>query len=75
MLISRGEEAGRGRARPALLAATFEAILGALYFDQGLPATRDLIVRMIDDKTQGYFARAARPQRKEFAARASVKGA
>lgn len=52
LLISRGEEAGRGRARPALLAATFEAILGALYFDQGLPAARDLIVRMIDEKTQ-----------------------
>lgn len=55
LLISRGEEAGRGRARPALLAATFEAILGALYFDQGLPATRDLIVRMIDEKTQGIL--------------------
>jgi ribonuclease III len=50
--ISRGEEAGRGRARPALLAATFEAILGALYLDQGLESAHNLIVRMIDDKTQ-----------------------
>lgn len=55
LLISRGEEAGRGRSRPALLAATFEAILGALYFDQGLPAVRDLIVRLIDDKTQSIL--------------------
>lgn len=55
LLISRGEEAGRGRARPALLAATFEAILGALYFDQGLPAARDLIVRMIEEKTQSIL--------------------
>lgn len=55
LLISRGEEAGRGRARPALLAATFEAILGALYFDQGLPAARDLIVRMIEEKTQNIL--------------------
>jgi ribonuclease-3 len=55
LLISRGEEAGRGRARPALLAATFEAILGALYFDQGLPAARALIVRMIEDKTQSIL--------------------
>lgn len=52
LLISRGEDAGRGRARPALLAATFEAILGALYLDQGLPAARELIVRMIEEKTQ-----------------------
>jgi ribonuclease III len=55
LLISRGEEAGRGRARPALLAATFEAIIGALYFDQGLPAARELIVRMIDEKTQNIL--------------------
>jgi ribonuclease III len=52
LLISRGEEAGRGRARPALLAATFEAILGALHLDQGLDAARSLTVRMIDEKTQ-----------------------
>lgn len=50
--ISRGEEAGRGRARPALLAATFEAILGALFLDRGLDAARGLIVRMINAKTQ-----------------------
>jgi ribonuclease-3 len=50
--ISRGEEAGRGRARPALLAATFEAIIGALYLDQGLDAARSLIVRLIDAKTE-----------------------
>jgi ribonuclease-3 len=55
LLISRGEESGRGRSRPALLAATFEAILGALYLDQGLEATRTLIVRMIDEKTQGIL--------------------
>lgn len=55
LLISRGEQAGHGRERPALLAATFEAILGALYFDQGLPAVRDLIVRLVDDKTQNIL--------------------
>lgn len=55
LLISRGEDAGRGRQRPALLAATFEAILGALYLDRGLDAARALIVRMIDDKTQSIL--------------------
>jgi ribonuclease-3 len=52
LFISRGEETGRGRARPALLAATFEAILGALYLDQGIEAARALVVRMIDGKVQ-----------------------
>lgn len=52
LYISRGEDAGNGRTRPALLAATFEAVLGALFLDQGLDAARALIVRMIDAKTQ-----------------------
>lgn len=55
LLISRGEEAGHGRSRPALLAATFEAVLGALYLDRGLDAARALVVRMIDDKTQSIL--------------------
>jgi len=34
----RGEEASGGRARPALLCAAFEAVVGALYLDGGYPA-------------------------------------
>ncbi|MBI4673227.1 MAG: ribonuclease III [Chloroflexi bacterium] len=55
LYISRGEEAGRGRARPALLAATFEAILGAMFLDQGLEPAHNLIVRLIDAKTQNIL--------------------
>lgn len=36
--MSRGEEATGGRTNPSLLADTFEAVLGALYLDQGLEA-------------------------------------
>lgn len=36
LLMSRGEEKSGGRQNPSLLANTFEAILGALYLDQGL---------------------------------------
>lgn len=50
LLISHGEEAGNGRARPALLAATLEAVIGALYLDRGMTAAHTLIVRMIDSK-------------------------
>jgi ribonuclease-3 len=50
LLISRGEESGRGRLRPALLAATLEAIIGALYLDHGMDAAHNLIVHLIDDK-------------------------
>jgi ribonuclease III len=44
LLMSRGEEAGGGRARPANLARAFEALIGAMLIDQGLDATRRFTV-------------------------------
>lgn len=38
LLMSKGEEATGGRQNISLLANTFEAVLGALYLDQGFPA-------------------------------------
>ncbi|ACX52096.1 ribonuclease III [Ammonifex degensii KC4] len=36
LLLGRGEEKSGGRKRPSLLADAFEALLGAIYLDQGL---------------------------------------
>jgi ribonuclease-3 len=36
--LSKGDEAGNGRQRDALLADTFEALVAAIYLDQGLDA-------------------------------------
>lgn len=36
LLLGRGEEATGGRTRPALLCASFEALIGALFLDRGL---------------------------------------
>ncbi len=47
LLMSRGEDAAGGRARAPLLAGAFEALIGALYLDQGFPAARDLVLRFI----------------------------
>jgi ribonuclease-3 len=47
LLMSRGEEAARGRERAPLLAGAFEALIGALYLDQGLDAARALILRFL----------------------------
>lgn len=41
--LSRGEELGGGRKNPQLLANTFEALLGAIYMDQGLGAVQKVI--------------------------------
>jgi ribonuclease III len=43
IFLSKGEEDGGGRANPSLLADTVEAIIGALYLDQGIDATREFI--------------------------------
>jgi ribonuclease-3 len=47
LYLGRGEEASGGRQRPSLLASTFEALLGALYLDQGLEAARRLVLNTL----------------------------
>ena len=41
--LSRGEEDSGGRNNPSLLADAFEALLGAIFLDQGLDAARMLL--------------------------------
>ena len=43
LVLSRGEAKDNGRARQIILANTFEALVGALYLDQGYEAARDFI--------------------------------
>lgn len=49
--LGKGEEASGGRARPSILADAFEALVGAVYLDQGLAAaTRFIISQLRDEK-------------------------
>lgn len=41
--LSKGEEEGGGRTNPSLLADTVEAIIGAIYLDQGIDASKEFI--------------------------------
>lgn len=41
--LSKGEELGGGRKNPQLLANTFEALVGAIYLDQGLQTVEQVI--------------------------------
>jgi ribonuclease III len=43
LLLSRGERKDEGRARQYILANTFEAVIGAIYLDQGYDTARDFI--------------------------------
>ena len=45
--LGKGEEKTGGRAKQALLVDAFEAILGAMYIDGGLDASRQLIARFV----------------------------
>jgi len=47
LLMSRGEDTAGGRTRAPLLAGAFEALIGALYLDQGFVAARDLVRRFV----------------------------
>ncbi len=52
MLLGRGEEASGGRTRIRLLSSTLEAVLGAIYLDQGLEAVREFILRWLGPELQ-----------------------
>jgi len=45
--LSRGEKRGTDRARAQILANSFEAVVGALYLDQGYEATKRFITESI----------------------------
>jgi ribonuclease III len=47
LLLSKGESKDTGRARQYILANTFEAVVGALYLDQGYPAAKTFIEKNI----------------------------
>lgn len=47
LLLSRGEAKDVGRARQYILANAMEALIGAMYLDQGYDVTRDFIHRAV----------------------------
>jgi len=47
LMLSRGETRDTGRARQYILANTFEALIGAIYLDQGYETAEDFISRYL----------------------------
>ena len=52
LYLGKGEESSGGRSKPANLAAALEAVIGAVYLDQGLPGTRESILSLIDPELE-----------------------
>ena len=57
MLLGKGEDESGGRERPALLGATFEAFVGALYIDRGIGAVQDFVEPMLEDASEVILER------------------
>ncbi len=57
MLLSRGERKDTGKARHYILANAVEAIIGAMYLDQGYDGAKDLIEREIVAKLPDVMAK------------------
>lgn len=55
MLLGHGESEGGGRERPALLCATFEALVGAIYIDQGIATVREFIEPKLEISSQAIL--------------------
>jgi ribonuclease III len=55
MRLGRGEAQGGGRDRDALLCDTFEAVIGALYLDQGLEAVNKFLFPLLLEAEEDVF--------------------
>lgn len=56
LLLSKGERRDTGRARQIILANTFEALLGAIYLDQGYDAAEVFLAKHLYPKLDSVLA-------------------
>lgn len=56
MRLGRGEDDAGGRERQALLCGTFEALVGALYLSEGIPAVQTFIEPMLESGVNQIIA-------------------
>ncbi len=64
LLLGRGEEANGGRAKESNLANAMEALIGALYLDQGLAKARRFILRQLKPELEKIKAGKTTPNYK-----------
>ena len=62
LLLGKGEEAGGGRQRESLLAAVFEAVVAAIYLDQGYDQARRFILSTLTEQLDEVCRRGTPPE-------------
>jgi ribonuclease-3 len=50
LLLGKGEDQSGGRQKPSILADAMEALIGAVYLDQGWTASERMIMRLLGDR-------------------------
>lgn len=64
LLMGSGEEQSGGRERDATLCAAFEALVGAIYLDQGLDTTREFVLSFVREALNDALDQAMRKDAK-----------
>lgn len=76
LFLGRGEAASGGPEKPSILADALEAVIGAIYVDGGLDPTRDVVLRLLEDRIEpaslGPGGFDAKTRLQELAARLEV---
>jgi ribonuclease-3 len=64
LYLGKGEEASGGRLKPANLAGAMEAVIAAIFLDQGPNATRDFILKLMDKELNKILSQGIEPDYK-----------
>jgi ribonuclease-3 len=59
LYLGKGEEASGGRHKPVNLAGALEAVIAAIYLDQGVTTAKDFILRLFNKELQKVVSRGA----------------
>lgn len=59
LYLGKGEESSGGRYKPANLAAALEAVIAAIFLDQGLSRTRDIVLGLINTELEKQVSQGA----------------
>jgi len=74
VLLGKGEEATGGRQRESTLAATMEAVVAALYQDQGFEAARDFVLRIMAPELDQFILQGTAPDNPKSRLQEYVQG-
>ncbi len=74
LYLSKGEEETGGRTNPSILADAVEAIIGAIYVDQGLENAEKFIRENILSKTQDLIKKPLKDPKSRLQERVQAKG-